>query len=51
MLLYVCDIWDHTLKKGHSDFVDQNKHIVEIKNEEKGSSETNMYKKYTCHMS
>lgn len=44
MLLHVCDIWDHTLEKGHSDFLDQNKNnIAKIKIEKRGTSETKMY--------
>lgn len=44
MLLHVCDIWDHTLEKGHSGFLDQNKNnIAKIKIEKRGTSETKMY--------
>lgn len=44
MLLHVCDIWDHTLEKGQSDFLDQNKNnIAKIKIEKRGSSEIKKY--------
>lgn len=44
MLLHVCDIWDHTLEKGCSDILDQNKNnIAKNKIEKRRSSETKMY--------
>lgn len=43
MLLYVCDIWDHILEKGHSDFLGQKNNIAKIKIEKRGPSETKMY--------
>lgn len=52
MLLHVCDIWDHTLEKGCSDILDQNKNnIAKNKIEKRRSSETKMYWKYACHIS